>query len=65
MANEVHDAKITSIWTGAFFFWALNGFKRKYADQLDIRFTNRNKWVGYFIQIIGFASVIYFFRIRN
>ena len=61
MAKEPFVEKLTSLWTGALFFWICSGFKDKYSDLLNPKFEKRNMWTGYIINIIAAGLVIYWF----
>lgn len=65
MAREAFVEKLTSKWTGAAFFWVLNGFQGKYSDQLRPEHDKRNIWIGYVINLLFFLGIAYFFIIRK
>ena len=65
MAREPFAEILTSKWTGAVFFWILNGFKGKYSDQLTQTNDKRNIWTGYIINLVIFVIFFYFFIIQD
>ena len=61
MAREPLDAKLTSIWLGALFFWTIKGFRGKFSDLLSEKSEDRNMWTGYTISLLAFATIVYYF----
>lgn len=59
MVREPFYYLLTAKWTGAFFFWLLNGFKGSYKTMLYEKYDRRNIWAGYIIQILIFGLLIY------
>ena len=64
MAKEPFVAKLTSIWSGGFFFWTIKGFKGKLIEQYEKVYESRNVWTGYFLTLISIGIVIYFWTIN-
>jgi hypothetical protein len=50
----------TAEWTGAFFFWMINGFKVSFKTMLYETYNKRNLLAGYIIQLLIAGIVIYF-----
>ncbi len=63
MAKEPFVEKLTSLWTGALFFWICNGFRGKYSDYLDTKYETRNIWTGYIINLVSATLIVYWYGI--
>lgn len=60
MAKEPFAARLAAIWSGAFFFWILKGFRGKLSEEISNNET-RNMWAGYIISLIALVLLVYFF----
>lgn len=60
MVREPFYYFTTTKWTGAFFFWLINGFKLSFKTMLYESYNKRNMWAGYIIQLLIAGVVIYF-----
>ncbi|MCC9017927.1 hypothetical protein [Flavobacterium lipolyticum] len=59
MAREPFAAKLTSIWIGGFFFWAIKGFKGNMNEQFTEKYELRNVWTGYLITLLVIGIIGY------
>ncbi len=64
MAKEPFAAKMTSIWTGGFFFWILKGFRGKLSDQYSETYQSRNVWTGYLLTLLA-TGIIGYILLKN
>jgi hypothetical protein len=64
MAKEPFTAKLTSVWIGGLFYWALKGFSGKFTNQLTDQYKNRNFWTGYILSILMLSFLVYLVFLR-
>ena len=59
MTGDKHIAFLIPMLIGAFIFWILSGFRGKYKEQLNEKYTNKNFWTGYVLSMLSLAGIVY------
>ncbi|TWI85374.1 hypothetical protein IQ13_0535 [Lacibacter cauensis] len=58
--GDKHLAFLMPMMIGGFVYWAFNGFKGKYNEELAEEKQNRNFWTGYLLLAIVAIAVVLF-----
>lgn len=64
MAREPFAARLTCIWIGAIFNFAIRGFRGNIHNQFKEENNSRNFWTGFVITIIALIAFMYLVFIR-
>ena len=60
MEKEPSGEILTNIWIGAAFFWLISGFRGSFKLYTDVKYNQRNMWVGYGLTMGALTLIIYF-----